>query len=328
VTRISLRPLLATRADTHRFVGRSEETERLLTNLDEGINTLVLSERGGGLSSFLNLIVYRTEERDDRRVVLLPGEAARSASDLLAAVADRLAAASSPDGEVPPTPDRPEYSTDDSAVLLWRLDRLTRAAASHPSPAIVVIDGIANGEIAHTVFGQLRNELWRIPQITWVLGGAASQRGRYLEPPAEAFWESVIELGPLSDKQLGLLLLDRRLTGLARSTLENVIEGATGNPSKVLLLARIARDGELPGETALDPELGEAATRLIHYLGTNGPASASDKGLLSALGWSRGRAQQVFKVLEDAGLAQARPESTDGTPGRPRKVYELIHGAS
>jgi hypothetical protein len=309
-------------------LGRAAEAEALLANLDEGINTLVLSERGGGLSSFLNLIVYRVEERGDRRVATLPGEAARSASDLLAAVADRLAAATSPASDVAPSPDRPGYSTDDSAVLLWRLDRLARAVSSHPAPAIVVIDGIASGDIAHTVFGQLRNELWRIPQITWVLGGAASQRGRYLEPPADAFWESVIELSPLTDQQLRLLLMDRQMLGLPQHMLDNVFAAANGNPSKLLLLARIARDGEVPGENALDRELGESAARLVHYLDTNGPASASDKGLLSALGWSRGRAQQVLKVLEDAGLVKPRSESADGTPGRPRKVYELIDGAS
>ena len=51
-----------------------------------------------------------------------------------------------------------------------------------------------------------------------------------------------------------------------------------------------------------------------------GPVSASDKRLLDRLGWTRPRAAQVLKQLEDAGLLVVTEEAPDG-PGRPRKLY-------
>src|SRR3954454_16232447 len=96
--RISVRPLLATRADTEHFVGRTAELNRLEANLDAGINTLVLAQRGAGLTSFLNRAVYDLERRSagELEVVVLPGEVARSAADLLAAVADRVTRSAPP----------------------------------------------------------------------------------------------------------------------------------------------------------------------------------------------------------------------------------------
>ena len=321
-SRIFIRPLPATRAGAQQFVGRDQELAAVEENVDAGANTLVLAERGGGLTSFLNRVAYNLEERGDRRVVMLPGEAARGASDLLAAVADRLAA--SPQGApAVVTPDRPEYSTDDTAVLLWRLDRIARLVATDETPAVVMIDGVASAAVAHTVFGQLRNELWQMEGITWVLGGAASQRGHYLEPPADAFWESVITLPPFSEGELSLLLMHRKLAGLAQNTLKDVRYAASGSAVKAILLAQAAQEGRFPGQQEQDAELSDSAARLLHYLQANGPSSASDKGLLAELGWTRGRAQQVLKSLDDAGLVRSEPASTDGSPGRPRKVFYL-----
>jgi DNA-binding MarR family transcriptional regulator len=62
----------------------------------------------------------------------------------------------------------------------------------------------------------------------------------------------------------------------------------------------------------------------VAYLETNGPASASDERMLSELGWSRSRATQVLRELEQAGLVKPSSERNDS--GR-RKVYALLEPA-
>jgi hypothetical protein len=329
---ISLRPLLATRADSSRFVGREVELDRLLANVGAGVNTLVLADRGAGLTSLLNRAVVDLEQRDDLDVVVLSAEVARSAADLLAAIADRISTVTGRKTEPVGVSDRSELASDEGATVLWRLDRIARLAPARQGGSqtgaderqvVVVIDGIGSPAVAHTVFGQLRNELWHMETITWVLGGVAAQRGQYLEPPADAFWESVIELAPLSTDDLDAILVQRDLSGLGDDLRRAVIGAANGNPMQLLLGAGAAQDGRRPNQQPPDARLGESAARLIHYLQTDGPSSASDKGLLAKLGWSRGRAQQVLKVLEDAGLVSAELTPADGGPGRPRKVYRV-----
>jgi DNA-binding MarR family transcriptional regulator len=76
--------------------------------------------------------------------------------------------------------------------------------------------------------------------------------------------------------------------------------------------ARIKREERLA-------ELGRSAFMLMAELESLGPASASDKQLLQRLGWTRSRAVQVFRQLEEAGLVTS--ETVKGDSGRPRKVY-------
>jgi hypothetical protein len=61
---------------------------------------------------------------------------------------------------------------------------------------------------------------------------------------------------------------------------------------------------------------------LVAELESLGRASASDDELLNRLGWTRGRASQVFGQLEEAGIVTSSPLRGE-RGGRPRKVYEL-----
>lgn len=249
--------------------------------------------------------MFELEARADVRVVALTGEIAQTGNELLAVLADRFGSSSVADASPRPVavPGVAEPTAEGGSMLLWRADRLAQLAARLETRVVVVVDGVGSAAAAHTVFGQLRNEIWQMETITWVLGGAVGQRGRYLEPPADAFWESVIELPPLARNDLFTILVRHQLA-FPNDLRDAVLEWAEGNPMKLLLAARTAEEGQLPGQDERDMSLGEAAARLMHYLEVNGPASASDAGLLGNLGWSRGRAQQVFKELEDAGLSR------------------------
>src|SRR5690606_39495712 len=101
-----------------------------------------------------------------------------------------------------------------------------------------------------------------------------------------------------------------------------------GNPRRLLALARAARvTGTSPAEQQEAmarrqveiAKLGRPATMLMSELESLGPASASDERLLQRLGWTRSRAVQVFRELEDSGFVTA--SYVRGPAGGRPKVY-------
>jgi DNA-binding MarR family transcriptional regulator len=210
--------------------------------------------------------------------------------------------------------------------LLVALRAIREAVAQRERRAVVVVDELPAGELGQMLFGQLRDELWSIP-ATWVVAIEAGERGAFVRPPASAFFETVVTVGPLPEAASVELL--RRRTGktVPRSLLHEVAGAAGGNARRLISLARDALlEGrsvdELAGARAASRrralQLGEAAARLFGYLETKGAASASDEQMLRELGWSRSRATQVLRELEQAGLVEAMSER--GESGR-RKVY-------
>jgi DNA-binding MarR family transcriptional regulator len=179
------------------------------------------------------------------------------------------------------------------------------------------------------LFGQLRDELWSI-RATWVVAADARERAGYLRSPASEFFETVVTLKPLSSSD-SLELLHRRARDaqVPEGALERIARLAEGNPRRLIELARESliegRDlDQAAGLRAVRAKrttsLGEAAVRLVEYLDAHGGASASDDRLLAELGWSRSRATQVLRQLENAGLVEPGIESSDF--GR-RKIYML-----
>jgi hypothetical protein len=201
---------------------------------------------------------------------------------------------------------------------------------SEPAPEdkrmVLLLDGLP-GTLAHTVFGRLRDELWQLP-FSWIVAGDAQQRGTYLTPPADAFFDDVIELGPLTDVEQQALIAarggnDRRIQSLA-----NMLRD--GNPRALLAVTRQALEGDLSPHQLIEARaqretlvsrLGRAASMLVHELEGSGPASASDAELLRRMGWTRQRAAQVFAQLHEAGIVSASDQR--GRDGRVRKVFTL-----
>jgi len=194
--------------------------------------------------------------------------------------------------------------------------------------AVVIVDEFPDPLIAHTLFGRLRDEIWRLP-ITWVVTGAEGDRATYLRPPADAFFEQIIELGPLG-ADMAKALLERRLGApdeLSDDVIDQLIAASNGNPRRLLKLARdtvidgVSPSAALSRSQARDDaasQIGDPAAQLIAELEANGPASASDAELLARMGWTRGRAAQVFKSLEQSGLVKGFT-----SVGGRRKLYAL-----
>jgi hypothetical protein len=178
----------------------------------------------------------------------------------------------------------------------------------------------------HQLFGRFRDELWQLP-YTWVLSIQQDMRGALLAPPADAFFEEEIELGPLSTKQQEELI-SRRL-GPGEMTPWR-LPGGEESPRRLLQVVRESlRAGESPvrrHQAMIERyrevnRLGTAAAVLYEDLEDFGPASASDEELLARMGWSRQRAAQVLAELEQADLVRA--EFHHRPNGRPRKVFAV-----
>jgi DNA-binding MarR family transcriptional regulator len=115
--------------------------------------------------------------------------------------------------------------------------------------------------------------------------------------------------------------------------LHSIVAAGAGVPRNLVRLAQevFVSDKQLKDEKtnqeqlrrAID-ELGRPAAMLAVELAQLGPVSASDQRLLTRTGWSRPRAVQVLRQLEEAGFVESG-STIQG--GRRRKLYWLSRSA-
>jgi hypothetical protein len=188
---------------------------------------------------------------------------------------------------------------------------------------VVLVDELSATSVGHTLFGRLRDELWQLP-LTWVVAVAANEAGPLLTPPADAFFDVILRLEPLT-RASQRAILEARAGNRGRRIAAQLDEG---NPRRLLALAREAVAGgvqppvlqrALSHRDAEVSKLGRAASMLMAELESLGPTSASDEQLLRRLGWTRTRAVQVLRQLEEKGLVTST--TAKGDSGRPRKLY-------
>jgi hypothetical protein len=317
MARLSGRPLLDTRADAALFVDRRPELDRLDRAASEGLNVLVSGPRGIGKTSLLRFAAHG-RRITGQEVAVLEASSLTEPAPFLAAVAGVLGAIT-PTGQV------------SAADLVATLSRLPPEPAA---PRVLAVDGLAPA-VAQSVFGQLRDELWRAP-LTWFVSCADVDEPTFLRPPADAFFDTTVRLPALSDDDMHDLLRRRAtVEELSDKAVTEVVGLAAGVPRRAIDLARhlllAPREGD--GVTSsvedvrdrlLDREqiverLATPARMLLAELEAVGGASASDERLLTRLGWTRARAAQVFGELERQGLVEATDEPRPS--GRPRRVF-------
>jgi len=321
---LSGRPLLDTRPDHELFVDRVDEMGRVRAALSQGLNCLVVGERGSGKTSLVRALVFEARQQADPADQRLPdliyvrGAGAESASELLARAADALA-----QHQGDPPVDRSQGAAS------GLIEELGEGAGR--GIVIMALDDAPAGA-GNALFGTLRDELWSI-DLRWLVTVATADSGALMRPPADAFFESQVELAPLP-VGASIEILRRRMGEVPDRLLEEVAEIGGGNPRRLLDVAR-----ELGGDysqwsafasAAAEREkaltaLGRSARMLAAELEALGGASASDDRLLSRMGWTRPRAVQVLAEMEKAGLVTASSEKTG--QGRPRKVYRVVSPA-
>src|SRR5665811_326115 len=326
------RPLLASALDARLFVDRKAELETLERNAESRLNSLVVGPPGIGKTSLLHQLERRLDSHAELEPIFVDG-AGRAASpeELLSLINYRLdedRARFSYVGEAMQSAGRrpPRTGTEQ---LLATLRTVREALAARERRAVLIIDERPSGETAHALFGQLRDELWGLP-ATWVVATRTSEQAAYRRPPASAFFESVVTVEPLPEKAAIQLLKKRTAdTEINGDLLRKIVTAADGQPVLLILLARqtLLEGRSLGDALGVQDEraqrarqLGDAATRLVAYIEADGPVSASDTRMLSELGWTRSRATQVLRQLEQAGLAEVSNERVGSSR---RKVYTL-----
>lgn len=324
---ISQRPLQGTAVDAALFVNRTAELETLVRSVGLGFNALVLGDRGSGKTSLLRQLERQLADAGSETRFVEASGAAR-VEDLVALV--HLAM----HGRRRDPTERLLASIDGEEGIAADVARLRPPDGQQ---VVVLIDSVARPEIVQGLFGRLRDEVWQLP-ITWIVSGYRSARSQYLEAPADSFFDAVVELDELSVDDAAELLRRRARSAPIDDPVGEVLLGvaeALGRqvsprtPRNLLAAARevllagddptqvVTKQHALQGRAA---GLSRPAAMLFTELMDLAPVSASDKRLLERLGWTRTRASQVFKQLEEAGLVVVAEESPDG-PGRPRKLY-------
>lgn len=326
---LSSRPLLDTRPDSSLFINRKPEIDLLLRVYKSGFNAIVFGDRGVGKTSLLRRVQYRLRQ-EKATVVFVDGSLPEDAVDILELLRYQIAGTRTRSRSILPSHMLPEEISSEPEQLLKSVRILARSVNDGVRRTVLLDNPSADD--AHTLFGRLRDELWRLP-LNWIVTGDEDRRWQYLSPPADAFFEHVVDLDPLSP-QASKALLEKRLgkSELSRIDVHKTISLAKGNPRQLITLVRSSLDSEGNAD-AMEQDrlelqrrlagLGRAASMLVAELEALGPVSASDDRLLKRMGWTRPRAVQVLKQLEDEGIVTSSDESSD-TSGRPRKVYNLV----
>jgi hypothetical protein len=329
---LSGRPLQGTSHDLDLFVDREGVMDRIHDSAARRLNTLVVGERRSGKTSLLRVLQGRLASRF--HVVMLDAGLSHDAASFLSlflfslereAALGRAGAVSNPRLDLDYSFALPATETE---RVLTLLDAVRHAIERRERGVVAIVDDLRTAELAHRLFGRMRDELWMLG-CTWIVAADTQDRSALLRPPADAFFETVIELGPLDHRDAAELVRRRLADEDADPDLvERLARAGEGNPGRTIELAReVVVDGIPLGEATSRRtdvrfragKLGDSARRLVEDLLTYGPASASDESLLRRLNWTRARATQVFKQLEAEGIVGAVPARSGGG----RKVYGL-----
>lgn len=284
---LSRRPLTASERDQALFV---EPLELGLVHraLALPVNVFVSGAAGAGKTTLLRRLEY---DLDD--AVHVSAEWFDTVGELIGGLAEAVA------GE--PLDLRGQGSERD----VLEIGEALEVRAEHLGPVrVMLVDGVDADQLK-TLFGRYRDVLWELP-FTWVV----SSRDAVPEPPADAFFDRVVELTAWTPEQVDELVarrapevgshqLDRFLDVLRPTTPRQAIMAVqsfvlASDPDEFVRLIGLERRvvGGLPDRLHA---LYEALTDL-------GPTHAGDEQLLEVLGVSRSRVTHGLKELEQLEL--------------------------
>lgn len=320
------RPLTASDADDQLFANRNSELQRVSRALDLGLNAYVYGPPGSGRTSFLRQI-----ERvfPKARYVRLYGF--ETLSDRLDQV--QLAVTGTALKRTRPSPFADVLkvmSTTETEVVADPLRHLKKAVGLiEGEPLHIVLVDDVDRKVCHELFGRLRDGLWELP-IQWVVAGTSAS----LDPPADTFFDTVVELLPFDQEGLRELLRLRAASGtpeegsLLMETADSVLDSvAPCTPRRALAVLRdlylsddlLEATRQLENLQSARTSLKPTANRLLDALIHHGPTHAGDAELLEEVGVTRSRVVQLLAELEADGLVTAQLE------GR-RKLFAVPAG--
>jgi hypothetical protein len=180
------------------------------------------------------------------------------------------------------------------------------------------------------VFGRLRNTLWQFGHL-WVLAIDADDRPTALKLPADAFFDMVVDLAPLSTDELARVLRLRSPETPA-ATARHVAANAKGNPRRALralgdaVVHGVDPSSSLAARAALETQAslsGRPHGMLMAELLERGQASASDAELQRSLGMSRAQEARLLPNWTPCRRGSILPvwrTSTTDCSGRPPSI--------
>ena len=320
------RPLTASDADHQLFASRSSELQRVSRALDLGLNSYVYGPPGSGRTSFLRQIERACPKA---RYVRLYGF--ETLSDRLDQV--QLAVTGTALKRTRPSPLADVFkvmSTTETKIVADPLRHLKTAVGPiGGEPFHVVLVDDVDRKVCHELFGRLRDGLWELP-IQWVVAGTSAS----LDPPADTFFDAVVELPPFDHEGLRELLRLRAASGtpdegsLLRKTADSILDSvAPCTPRRALAVLRdlylsddlLEATRQLEDLRSARAGLKPTANRLLDALIHHGPTHAGNAELLEEVGVTRSRVVQLLAELETDGLVTAQRE------GR-RKLFAVPAG--
>ncbi len=218
-------------------------------------NTLIVGESGSGKTTLLYAVRGNANQGAAPDVILVDARVAGDARDLI----DIVLKEAVDDGwvEAAGRPDR-----DDPFALVSQIRRLRDARDG----SMILLDN-PDAEQAATLFGRLRDELWQLPVWFTAAVNPSTYTSVLMQPPANAFFDVVIQLDPLEpDVALDMLRLRKHHGELAEGL---AVPAQAMQPRAVLLSAEAgpgARyDAELQYElhTRAERTAGRASTTLM-----------------------------------------------------------------
>ena len=321
------RPLTTSDADNRLFANRSSELQRVRRARELGLNAYVHGPPGSGRTSFLRQV---EREHPEARYIRLQGV------ETLAEWLEGVERAITRSDALPRERGNPfaevfgQLAATQYKVVVDPLRHLKVALGQQQTASrhVVLVDDL-DSDGCQEMFGRLRDDLWELP-IQWVVAGTSS----HLEPPADTFFDVVVELQSFDLEGLQDLVDRRAASGTAaegallRSRVATAIESiAPCTPRHALSAIRdLYLSEDLADATSRLIEQRSARSRMsataskvfdafVHY----GPTHAGDERLLAEVGVSRSRVVQVLTELESAGLV------TSERVGR-RKLYSTLTG--
>ena len=310
---LSRRPLTASSVDQRLFVDREGEGDTILAAIRLGLNVFVSGTPGSGKTSLLRHI-QATLEADQRPMAYVNVEAVNTVEGAIGAVARAL----------------DPVQTAGLNGMAWIGDEtdvqvIEDAAASFENqPLAVLVDG-ASEQIVTTLFGRYRDRLWHAQELSWVV----ASRQPAPVPPADAFFDRVVELGPLNTAAADDLLARRAawISPTMRGELVQAIGSA--QPLFWMLAAQTLAIADteqaaiietLSAQHAAAERLPDRLRTLYEALLAVEPTHAGDERLLERVGSTRPRVVTGLKDLENRGLVRGERD------GR-RVLYRTLRNA-
>jgi transcription initiation factor IIE alpha subunit len=324
------RPLYDNPADAKYYVA-PPEWNAVVRAVDRGNNSLICGPRGSGKTSLLRQLQLNLRDRGEP-VVYVDATAVTEPLELIFRVRDALKRRPGGAQAGPQAASRgPAQLTGEESPPPGGLSRLLYdellGLGEEVEPTTVLLDATSAPQAIYGVFGRMRDTVWHLPH-RWLVAIDNDDRSTALKPPADTFFDIVIELAALPSERL-VAILDRRTDELDRSLVLQIATDARGNPRAAIRAANnaLVHGGDPADELSARARLLDAAAEigrphgmLMAELLDLGQASPSDTALLERLGLTRARVTALLQQLLDADLVESSLERSE-RPGRPRTIY-------